>query len=66
MNKKDVDSILLMNQFLTIHQRNKGCCYFLKKIIDSKIATTINKKPSYRLFLWIVGFIFAGRSGLWN
>jgi hypothetical protein len=66
MKKSDVDSILLMNKFLTVHEKNKGCCYFIKKIIDTKIKTTITKKPSFLLPFLILGFIFAGRSGLWS
>lgn len=66
MRKKEVESILLMNQFLTIHQKNKNCSYFLRKIIDSKIKTTLQDKPSYSAPLWMLGFIFAGRLGLWS
>jgi hypothetical protein len=66
MKNKEVESILLVNKFLTMHQSNKGCCYFVKKIIDSKIASSLDKKPSLLLLIWILGFILSGRSGLWS
>lgn len=66
MKNSNVESILLLNRFMTQHQSNHNCCYFLRKIIDSKINYTISKKPSFMLFFWMIGFIFAGRSGLWS
>ena len=61
MRKKDVESILLMNSFLTANKSDDECCYFMKKIINSKIDQTITKRPSPSLLLWILGFIFVGR-----
>jgi hypothetical protein len=66
MKKSDIDSILLMNKFLIENQKNKVCCYFIRKIINSKIRTTMTNKPSYSLPFWILGFIFLGRLGLWG
>ncbi len=66
MKKTDVESILLMNNFLTSHKSSDECCYFVKKIINSKIDTIISEKSNPSLILWMLGFILSGRFGLWN
>jgi hypothetical protein len=45
MEKKDIESILLMNKFLTVNRSNDDCCYFMKRILDSKVAEPQTKNP---------------------
>jgi hypothetical protein len=66
MKKSDIDSILLMNKYLAVNKSNHDCCYFLKRIINSKINSTITGKTNFSLVFWILGFIFVDRSGLWS
>ncbi len=64
MEKKDIESILLMNKFLTVNRSNDDCCYFMKRILDSKINSIIDRKPNSNFFVWFLGFIFVDRLGL--
>lgn len=66
MKNSNATSILLLHEFMTKHQSNHNCCYFIRKIINSKIDYAITNKPNFMMFFWIIGFIFAGRSGLWS
>ena len=66
MQNKEVNSILILNKFLTIHQKNKDCSFMVRKIMSSKIDATLKNKPNLQLPFWIISFIFAGRSGLWS
>ncbi len=66
MKDNDIDSILLMNRFLVSNKNNHECCFFIRKILESKINSTITTKSNPNLLFWILGFIFVDRSILWN
>ncbi len=64
MRSKDIDSILLMNKYISSTNRNGLTHFLMKRIIDTKIKSSIEKKKSISLSFLIVGFILVGRFGL--
>ena len=64
MNTKDVNSILLMNKFISVNKKQEMSNYLAKKILESKINSSLEKKRSLQLTFLILGFIFVGRLGL--
>ena len=63
-SSKDVNSILLMNKFISVNKNKQVSAYLAKKILESKINASIENKRSLQLTFLILGFIFVGRLGL--
>jgi hypothetical protein len=64
MERKDINSILEMNKLLVLKKNDHEYCFFIRKIIESKINSVITNKSKPNLLFWVLGFIFAGRSVL--
>jgi hypothetical protein len=64
MNSRDIDTILLLNKFICESDGTGLRYYLVKKIMDAKIKSFLQKKKSISLPIMMLCFIFAVRFGL--
>lgn len=64
MSKTDIDTILLMNKFICESDGTGIKFYLVKKIMDAKIKSFLQKKKSFTMPIMMLFFIFAVRFGL--
>ena len=64
MINRDINTILLIDRFIVNNNRNSLSHILSKKILHTKIKSSIEKKKSISLSLLMIGFIFVDRFGL--